>query len=517
MFNFILLFTMSTPKGYKPSGKTNKLLNEVATKLSSLKLTNKKQVTPNTPRSRTPRPMLSYTPRTPQKAYNPPKRQSNRTSALNTPNLSTGAGPLRRTANVVGTLAKSTKPPKNINLDLHYINCRLAPFGTMGGTGIPDGSNIRKFVVDYRYFTDITITASCNFAVLATPTIPNSLWYKTDTLNSLKFTDGNGTVPIFANAGTVGSSCYTINDPTGWSPLSFPSEFANQPISTWLNNAPVNSTAGTITNPANPYGATKARFITMAHKFYYTGAASNCSGTFTSSDVNITTNDGEQTLNPVAITIPDAGFGNYNSSGPSGYTQPSYAANRVNTVPAQFNISTNTMQLSTVTTRLESGVYIAPKHGGLDPSVYRWVDVHNMPLYWLITGTSQTFNSTHYNTFSAVATTPTITTYLNNGGILAYDNDWSSTLVQIANAQSGFTFRIESVVCVEYQLQQGSPFERATLTSTKSMPQLQAAAITADKMPTAMPVAAQPYQFVVEAAKVAKRIGATVGAIAQFI
>jgi hypothetical protein len=433
------------------------------------------------------------------------------------PNLSTGSGPIRRQANVMDTLAKSMGSTKlqDPRTDFRYITCRLDPFCSQGGLGITDGSNVKKFVVDYRYFTDISLPLNgVAVNLLFTPTLPTSTWIRCPTKGAYSFVDAVGNT--IANTNMDYNSSTNITSGIGWTPMGYPAELVS--IAQLLPNA---NSYNCLANPANPYGASKARIITMAHKIYYTGQASQASGTITTQDVSATFNEGELTLSTAVVNplVPSLSVALTNTLPTPNIA--GYFAGTVNTLPYTMTVASSTLTNSTVCTRVEAGALIMPKHSGsVEPNKYRWTDLHNQPMIPVVFSVNLfPFGCTTgaVTTTSGPPYTSTMTNVWNNGGFWTLDTDWQFVNAVITGYQPGSTFRVETVFCVEYQTVQGSPFERVTFSAPKDTGAMIAAQTVADKIPTASPVAVEPYGWVLEAVEIAKRIGMTAGKILSII
>jgi hypothetical protein len=441
-------------------------------------------------------------------------------SASNTPavpNLSTGSGPIRRQANVIDSLMKSMGSTKlhDPKTDLRYITCRLDPFSSQGGLGITDGSNVKKFVVDYRYFTDISLPLNgVAVNLLFTPTLPTSTWIRCPTKGSYSFIDAAGNA--ITNSDMDYNSFTSIVSGIGWTPMGFPAELISI-----AQLSPNGNNYNSLANPPNPYGASKARIVTMAHKIYYTGQASQASGTITTQDVSATFNEGELTLSSAAVDplVPSLNVLSVNTL-PRPNLAP-YATGTVNTLPYTMAVASSTLTNSTVCTRVEAGALIMPKHSGLsEPTKFRWTEVHNQPMVPVVFSTNlYPFGCTTgaISISSGPPYTSTMTNVWNNGGFWTLDTDWQFVNAVITGYQPGSSFRVETVFCVEYQTIQGSPFERVTFSAPKDTGALIAAQTVADKIPTASPVAVEPYGWVLQAVEIAKRIGMTAGKILSII
>jgi len=394
--------------------------------------------------------------------------------------LSTGAAPARNNARLINNMGSVANPQNNImtssNLNKHaYINCRLDPFSSSGSLGIPDNNPIRKIVIDFRTFSNINILKPGAFSVLTTPTLPYPVYIKSSIANMLDFTFSTAAGSVVA---TLDGS---PNLNTNWSPLIVIPE-----LLAFSNTNPVYLNPGAILNVPNPYGSVRARIVTVATRIYYTGQANVCSGTLSSSTVTVESLDGQ--IGPNTQPIQAIAYGNGNST-------VIWPTDNVSIVPVTYNLIANTMQQDTVSSRPEAGGYSLLKHQASD---YKWNKVQTSPVLFQ----SQIGNP--------AATFLSYNDGLGYPGSLFYDFDWACNLLSITNATPNMSFRVENVFCIEFELQQGSAFERLAHATTPALGDVLAASKAAQSIPTMLPVGQSLEPWYQTATRVAARIGKTI-------
>lgn len=406
-------------------------------------------------------------------------------------NMSTGSRPLTMSANVVKNLGMVKRVPNTIDptTDHKFIHCRLNPFATEGSLGIPDGSHIRKFIVDYRCFADITFTAvSGPVDILFTPTLPSFAYIRSQTSGAMNITSPNGGIFTY----TITSADYK----TGWFPFMYPSE-----LSSTVSTTPISAAPGAFKAVPSVYDQTKSRIVTIAHKIYYTGQASLASNTLTVSATPFEVVEGELTLNTVAAAINT----NNNSSAAVA------AVNTVNTIPADFRYAPSTLNKNSVSSRVELGAYIMLHHDSApNPNVYRWVPNYDAPVFFM----GLTNQTPILNAAQIVGGGAAIENY---GAVTSFDFDWTPVVARLSGGTSGHSYRVESVYCVEYMLAETSPFERASVRGTLDPVALKSSTFIANNQPLSVPVATNPQSWVDEAIEIATKVGSAVSPFLKFL
>lgn len=442
------------------SSSSNRMLNSVNNKLKTLVFNNSRQ--------------LGTIPVKPQPAQ---QQQSKRKGKKN---LNANAANSNMATNISKQLTR--RPKSNYLLasqlkNMAYIRCRLDPFSMTGSMGIPDGSSVRKICVDYRTFSDITLGGPATIYILSMPTLPVTTYVKASTAN----------VTITSNSGTTNLPAYTSIGSgsilTNWTPLTEVPE-----LSTFASTNPISATPNSYVNVPNPYSAVRCRIVTVATRIFYTGSSFSCAGSLTSSNVNFEATDGNVGLNNTLLTnVDDTGLANLIPVG------------TVNSVPVKYNMNPANFQQDTVTNRPETGGYILLKH---DSNEYQWCKAQNSPI--LFFGDVKNTPNTTY--------TETMLSSLNGKiypGTFMYDFNWSGNLLIISNCNSGMSFRVENVFCVEYELEQASAFERLAQKGNNYPEQIKAANSVSADVPTMQPSNANMDPWYIKAAQVAGRIGKT--------
>lgn len=344
-----------------------------------------------------------------------------------------------------------------------YVACRINPFQkAKGQAGIPDGANKQYMLIDTRVVDTINCSqAKTSFVIQTLPCMPAGAMIAGLPSTTLNINGVNVTAPTH----TRPDSAHIDN---AWYPLSVPETYLLQG----------NYQPGFPTN--DPYGASKARFVSIGYKLMYTGPTQTCSGsiTVTPNDVGIatvaaTTAYGEPTGPQFGLETVTASFNRDASCRSPQGTQ---------LLGFDLNISPATMMSTSMTFRPEEGILILPRHKS---------NVHKLsPLVTTNYGAVAHFNntgnlpSTWYNMLTMSDVNVAGSRY--RGGILWYDDDWSSVQIYATGINADASFRFETVYCVEYTPQLGSPLADLSLQESIRDP---AQIAMADKMLSNIPIA----------------------------
>jgi len=334
------------------------------------------------------------------------------------------ARPVVPTLSQVEAAFRATNNHDNVKLS-EYASCSLDPFSTPGGVMIPDGSTGKRIVIDHRMYMDVTpANGSNSFTFKVLPIMPCPVIFK----------------PLVSSTGSlnIGGISYTqatlgaMTDQAWIVPRIYPE------YSPMLTNLP-NSFA-TITPDPPLYDCTKARFVSIAYRVYYTGPANNASGLITVSGSSIGVN---RMGNAEAIRVWDA----QTDSVSSVYPASELVTNRL---AIGATSALNVLTSDTVMHRPEVGAYGHLKH--LSPT-HDFVPYYNNPL--LLVSSDADFEST-----SPVAYLCVNGGYF-GGGINLIDDGWSSQDVVITYpTTTNISYRIEVISCVEYMINPTSSVAR---------------------------------------------------------
>ena len=290
-----------------------------------------------------------------------------------------------------------------------YAMCRLMPFRSQGKSlGIPDGSDLKRILIDHRMQNTFTIGSSGGVNIAITPALPSSIWFQTPSAdtdfkcNSMHFPQHTGADNIM----------FTVMQP----------EWRYLPVT--LRNV-----AGTFDDAPALYGATKSRIVTIGWSILYTGTSLNNSGLIRVNRAQLTTN----TLQPNSES-----FTVVNSQGPSNkaWNHDQVQIRKLEHSPAFYSANT----FDTKTFPLKAGCNGVLKHSADE---YEWVAISN-DLAFISTPSWEKDSYLAHNDLSSEET------LIHWPHVASYENGWSSTLITISGATAGSTFVLDTLYCVEY-------------------------------------------------------------------
>lgn len=325
-----------------------------------------------------------------------------------------------------------------------YFHCRTDPFSSTSGVGIPDSSGGSRVVMDHRHFYDVTIGSSGGFIGRLVPTASVPVW--------LKDYATSPATGVVVNGHTCSGVLQGIGKAGGWLAL---------PVSDWAQWAIVADPAST-TDVVNPFYATRARIVSQAARFTYTGAVLNGAGT-------ITVNPGNMFCD--GLTLNDIGIQSYS---PTSVASTAYGAESVNQITLATTF-TSTAINGTVMHRAVAGTQVLNKR--LAP-LAEWVAISGRPIVPCDTnaGIAAMANLSDV----AYPTLPFI------------DTNWGSPTFIVSGMAQGTSMRIEVVVCVEYQLEPASILARMAT----DRPKLSAnTLVSLDEKISKLPIAGSPTFF----------------------
>lgn len=343
-----------------------------------------------------------------------------------------------------------------------YLHCRLNPFTGEGRTPIPDGKNSAFVVIDTMTVDTIVCSqAGTGFTIQTLPCLPAMAALRPDPSVNLVVNGLSITAPANINPGNVTAANASY-------PIAIPTPYLTVP-------------AGPGTAVADPYSATKARLVSVGYRLIYTGPALTCSGA-----VVVTPNDVALSLNATATSASNPPTGtSFSLLGEDRLQVPNYTA-PIGTpiLSIDINNPTTTMNRESVTYRPEQGVLILPKHKTSDFKI--------QPLFTEAMAIVANFNTnvTMPAQFRNLLTTSGVGY---NGGIIWYDNDWSSLMIRVTGANADASFRLETISCIEYTPNLSSAFAPTTAKSSPYQPKVleEARTLTAN-LPAALPLSGRP-------------------------
>lgn len=330
-----------------------------------------------------------------------------------------------------------------------YAKCRLDPFNTMGGAGIPDASSTRRIIVDHRAYCDVIFGAPGSCVLKTLPCVGIPLLIKSgSTAAGVQFTLNGIGYQMGANGQNYGTS---------WLPAMVFSEWATQTVTTSSGFPPP--------SVGDPFTSSRFRIVTQAFRIYYTGQANACSGIVT------VTSDPVQVDESPSLRATDMTTVVYTAGVPAATLFPAsnYMAVRIS---SQSNPTT--VLGDTVQARPETGANILIKHSA---SEYDWYPMRDY-------GTMLESGSNPATSYIATVSGSVV------GHIGGIDSGWESVTISISGATSGSSIRVECVTCVEYEPQPNSNVARFAKPQVATSPNVIAAIdAVAKTIPTSIPLA----------------------------
>lgn len=342
--------------------------------------------------------------------------------------------PLVRTTNQIqSNLMMAPRPPPMSAKSLPYLMCRLYPFEAKPSNGIPDGDNIKKIVIDHRAYSTITVGTSGNFVLKFVPWLPHTALFKS-----------SASAGFLING--VAASGLAITSTAGWW----------QPAVTYPEYATYLTASGSrSTEISNPYLCTKFRIVTMAAKITYVGAPTSATGTVTVYDDPIQYID-DRLINDITVE--------YGATSTSANT---VMISRVDQATVQASLSSQTY-----VSRTDIPVLIRNKHMG---DKYDWRVTTPTKVYPVDT-----------TQMAGPAYVSNLTGPIDYCGLLGFDPQWVPATALFEGATVGTTFRVETIICVEYQPGVASDAYRLAKESPKDNTQTTIVQTQVKQTPTAV-------------------------------
>lgn len=303
--------------------------------------------------------------------------------------------------------------------DSMYAKCRLDPFNSSGGMGIPDGIAARKIVIDHRSYTTLAIGGnSTTFDILILPTLPFQAIIRTPMPQNLS---------IDGNFGTDG------NANNKWIPICFPPEY--------LTLARINPSNLAAAN--NPYESNSARIVTVGFKLTYIGKPIDASGALLASSCPISFGA------PTGVEEGTVPVATYNVATANNYTN-------VSTRTVEPNVS-NSAVAESVFNRVDVGLKGVLKTMQPVSTVKPWI-TDKVVLLDEATGTA------------FVNRYPNVGGQGIEGAMSFYDDRFQPILISASGLGIGTSMLLEVITCIEYFPEPTSTFSRLAKADTKSSP-----------------------------------------------
>lgn len=290
-----------------------------------------------------------------------------------------------------------------------YAMCRLMPFKSQGkALGIPDGTDLKRILMDHRMQNTFTIGSSGSVNIAITPALPSSVWFQTETSDTT-FSVNSMHFPVHTGDSNL---MFTVMQP----------EWRYLPVI--LRNV-----AGAFDDAPALYGSTKARIVTIGWSLLYTGTSLNNSGIVKVNRAQLSMN----TLQPNSDT-----FTVMNSQGSTDKTwnRDQLMIRKMEVKPGFYASNT----YDTKTFPLKAGCHGVLKHTADE---YEWTTLAN-DLAFIAAPVWERTSFLIHNDISSEGT------MVHWPHVATFDNGWSSTLLTISGATPGSSFVLDTLYCVEY-------------------------------------------------------------------
>lgn len=325
-----------------------------------------------------------------------------------------------------------------------YLKSLMNPF-IYKGSPIPDGNNHDFICNDMVAYSDVsygdTVTAGgkFNFTMQTFPFLPYLAGIQSLSkleIDSKKFTEQQAAIT-------------SSNLVSGFAPICFPEVF--------LSSNNVYTQLGVFKD--DPWGAAKARMGSIGYKILYTGPINTCSGSITVTPSNIV-------VTPFKSAVPNLNVtstGTVSSVNPNN-TVSSAAKSFANTLAVEINRNNGASYKTSRTFRPEETIYVLPKRAN---TINQLSPILPAATAVLANISSSEASDNLYN-FVKRDAPDTVTSHC--GGIVWYDDNWESFVIQFRNINQDASFRIEAIACFELTLKTGSPFIDLSMASSPNKP-----------------------------------------------
>lgn len=359
-----------------------------------------------------------------------------------------------------------------------YLHCRTNPFCSTGSTGIPDGSSIRRVVFDHQSRSVLTCLGTSTVDIQFVPCIPYGALYRTTATQANTWTVDGGNLqdPNITAANTISTAFGNI----GWVPGNCYPEF----LRTRLDNP-----AGD--NYANyPVPAARARVVSMGFKITYIGQPTMASGYYfaTSQPAKFTT---AIQLNPEVLNV---------------YSVGSTLAATANTIGSVYyrGMNNTSIPLGGMPTQYSNRIDVGATGVLKASAVPDYKPVSRQPFYVCFDGPGAATTLT-----SALDSIPA-TDY---SAIKFWDDRFDPTTIRIQGMTSGTSLLVETVICVEYEVDSNSILSRVAEPTNRNMPlEVNTIEKVLSNLPVARPVADMNLPM-----ETAKRVLSTAVKAARFV
>jgi hypothetical protein len=325
-------------------------------------------------------------------------------------------------------------------IDYAYAHCRLHPFGTATSTGIPDGSNVRRLVFDHKSRSTINCLAAGGVLdIQFIPALPAGALYRSTT-NPLA---GPASAPFTVDGYVVwdynlanGAGGTAFGSQIGWQMGNIYQEYA-----AWALASETTDTA-----PLQPVPGQRARVVSIGWRIMYVGQPVLASGYYTVT-AQPAKFDNQMVQNSQPLSLYQAGV---NSSTPGNV----YPVNSVYTRLMNFATTPFGAIPQQNTLRIDQGACGVLRSDTSDHSYL----AHTKEGYF-IEGTFAP--NAAPNIASAIDLIPNVS----YGTVNFWDDRFDPVTVRIQGMSANTSLIVETVACVEYEVDPTSIMSRVAAPS----------------------------------------------------
>lgn len=304
-------------------------------------------------------------------------------------------------------------------VDIGYARCRLDPFNSGPSMGLPDSNATNKLVFDHRSVQDFIVNGSASLLIL--PTLPFGAAIKPDTAATNTITiDGSN----YTQATTSGQS---IN----WIPIAYYNDMIPGGA---INLSP--------TDNITPVISSRCRIVGVGYRLTCTSPSTSIAGIIEVCDSEIAVEDRQ--YNDITTTMTNGGDG----------AGIQWQAISIET--AKVNMQLNERFQATISRTTQFRPEMCPqgvlKHAG----PYLWKNIPERP-------TVPVSSYNYGNCFFTFGGGANVGKY---GTVFEWDSSYSAKRIRI-NSPSPVSYRLETVICVEYILAPNNPFSRIATPKVK--------------------------------------------------
>jgi len=347
-----------------------------------------------------------------------------------------------------------------------WVMCRLQPDRSMGGTQKPDGvGSCRSISVDHLVADTLTCITGAGFTI---QTFPGMLPFT----GIITGNGSAGTHDISVNSVSYLNAATTPTNPQSWAPLGILTEWAS-------NYAGLQNWTPSSTPRNDPYTSARARVLAVKRRLIYTGTLTNNAGfvTVTPSPYCLSTQQGRVSSTSTSAVANEIGFALKD------YAQTTTTGALLDTPFYTLDVESGTNPLfnkDTVMYRVEQGVEILSKQSG---SIHQFVPIPDSSYY--VVANASTIPATGGSIYAPV-NCDMVLNGTSQSGVVINDDTWCGELINVTGVTAGATFRLETILCVEYELQSASALAPMAMKPPAPRP---AAVAQAQAMVNRLPVA----------------------------